>query len=227
MAQRKTISQKALNNRVLLEEVKSKNIEEYWNILTHIAGAAMAVAGLFFLLSLTSISESDFKFVSVMIFGLSSIFVYTASSLYHYNWDKPFKKIYRTLDHIFIFYLIAGSYTPFMLITFDLEKGWNLFLAVWVVAFIGTLFKFFFTGKYEKFSVFFYVGMGWMIILEFKEFLASTPPTTFYLLLGGGILYCAGVIFYLRDSMKFNHAIWHVFVIAGNFLHFCAVYTIL
>lgn len=183
--------------------------------------------GLLLLLSRTSISNGDFKFVSVLIFGLSSIFVYIASSLYHYNWDKPFRKIYRTLDHIFIYYLIAGSYTPFMLITFDSDKGWKLFLAVWVVAFIGTLFKFFFTGKYEKFSVFFYVGMGWMILLEFKEFLRSTPDITFYLLLIGGLLYCIGVGFYLRDKLRYNHAIWHVFVMAGNFMHFAAVYSIL
>jgi len=211
----------------LFKEIKNQNIEEYWNIITHVAGTSLATLGLLLLLSVNDTVTDGFKFVSVLVFGLSSIFVYAASSLYHYNWDKPFRKLYRTLDHIFIFYLIAGSYTPFMLITFDKEKGWILFLAVWIVAFIGTLFKFFFTGKYEILSVLFYVGMGWMILLEFKEFMSSTPADTFHLLIGGGIMYCIGVVFYLKDSLKFNHAIWHVFVMMGNFLHFGAVYSIL
>jgi len=210
-----------------LNNVRRQNDEEFWNIITHGVAIILSFICFLILLSRTALASNDFKLVSVILFGLSSLFVYIASTVYHYNWDKPLRKIFRTIDHISIFYLIAGSYSPFMLVTFDADKGWRLFIIVWVVAFCGTVFKIFFTGKYENFSLFLYVALGWTVLLEYEEFVSSTPSTTFNLLLAGGLLYCVGVVFYRLDKIKYNHAIWHVFVVAANLLHFMAVYTIL
>lgn len=210
-----------------LRATKENNPEEYWNIVTHGIGIILSFIGLAILLTKCTLGETDFKFVSVLLFGSSSVFVYMASTFYHYNWNKPFRSIYRTLDHITIYYLIAGSYSPFLLITFNEDIGWRLFIIIWTMAFIGTIFKLFFTGKYETLSLIFYVAMGWIVLLEYKEFLETTPDDTLYLILLGGLLYCIGIVFYKMEKIKFNHAIWHLFVIFANFLHFCAVYSIL
>lgn len=210
-----------------LRLIRKINNEEYWNILTHGIAAILSIIGLVYMLYSIEIGEANFKFISIILFGCSSIIVYITSTLYHYNWDKPFRAIYRTADHISIFFLIAGSYSPFLLITFDEDIGWRMFIIIWVMAFLGSIYKFFFTGKYETFSLFFYIGMGWTVLLEYKEFVATTPTQTFYLLLAGGIAYCVGVFFYKLDNMKYNHAIWHLFVCLANFLHFMAVCSIL
>lgn len=186
-----------------------------------------SIVGFIFLLSKTSLVDHDYKFISVLIFCLSSIMVYASSTTYHYNWNKPSRNTYRTIDHIMIYYLIAGTYTPFMLITFDPEKGWVLFMIVWVIAFLGTIFKFFYTGKFHKLSMTLYILLGWTILLEFQEFIASTPKFAFNFLMAGGLLYTVGVIFYAKQSWHFNHVKWHLFVMGGNFCHFLAVWSIL
>lgn len=210
-----------------LRDTKENNPEEYWNILTHGVGIVLSLIGLAVLLSKCNLGETDLKFASVLLFGSSSVFVYMASTFYHYNWNKPFRSIYRTLDHITIFYLIAGSYSPFLLITFNEDVGWRMFIIIWIMAFAGTIFKLFFTGKFETFSLIFYISMGWTVLLEYNEFVATTPENTFNLLVIGGILYCIGIVFYRMNKMKFNHTIWHLFVIFANLFHFCAVYSIL
>ncbi len=210
-----------------LRLTREKNNEEYWNILTHGLGVILSFIGIFYLLSNTKLDDTDFKLTSILLFGFSSIVVYITSTLYHYNWNSPYRSIFRTADHISIFFLIAGSYSPFLLITFTEETGWRLFIIIWLMAFVGSIFKFFFTGKYEIFSLAFYVAMGWTVLIEFKEFMDTTPELTFYLLIAGGAMYCIGVFFYRLDNMKYNHAIWHVLVCCANFLHFYAVATIL
>ncbi len=212
---------------MLFQEVRNKSSEEYWNIITHLAGLVLAFIGMIVLIYKIPSDLNDFRFVSVFIFSISSMMVYAASCIYHFNWDTPYKPISRTLDHIAIYYLIAGSYTPFLLITFPLEIGWKMIQIVWFFALAGTLFKFFYTGKYEILSLIFYVLMGWTVLLEFRVFIESTPVDTFYLILLGAAFYLSGIIFYRWKSLKYNHAYWHLFVIAGNLSHLAAVYTIL
>ena len=210
-----------------LRFTKANNIEEYWNILTHAFAIVLSLVGVGILLTKCQLGAEDFKFVSVLLFGASSVFVYLASTVYHYNWNKPFRSIYRTIDHITIYYLIAGSYSPFLLITFNEDVGWRLFIIIWGMAFLGTIFKLFFTGRSDNLSLLFYVAMGWTVLLEYEEFMETTPTLTFYLIITGGLLYCIGIVFYKMHKLKYNHSIWHLFVNFANLFHFCAVYSIL
>ena len=208
---------------MILSELYKSNKEEYWNVITHGVPIPLAIGCFFYLLLQTSPGEDNLEYIGVLLFGLSSILVYLFSMLYHYHWNKPYRSVLRTVDHISIFYLIAGSYSPFTLIVFEPEAGWRLFVLVWGLAFLGTIFKFFFTGKYENLSLFLYVALGWLVLIEYDAFLVATAGSTLSLLMAGGILYCIGVLFYVKDSLRYNHAIWHVFVVAANFCHFLAV----
>lgn len=212
---------------MIFEKIYRQNRKEFWNVITHVIGLALAVASTIFLLLRCEEGSTDFKYVSVVIFGLSSLLVYVTSVVFHWHWNKSTKQVYRALDHISIYYLIAGSYTPFLLNSFPSEIGWRMFLIVWALAFIGTFYKFFFTGKHENFSLLFYVLMGMFGLIEYKIFLEVLSPETMTWIVAGGLLYLIGVIFFRAEKLKNNHAIWHVFVVMANIAHFAAVYTIL
>lgn len=210
-----------------LQQLREKNIEEYWNVITHAIGFVLALIGMVILLRKADIGSSDFRFVSVVIFALSCMLMYAMSTLYHLYWDKAYVHHLRTLDHISIYYVIAGSYTPFLMITFEAETGWRMLLIIWVLAFLGTIFKLFFIGKFENLSLAFYILMGWTVLFEYQVFMNTTPYNTILLIAIGGLLYLIGVVFYKLKRLKFNHAYWHLFVIAANGAHFLAVYSIL
>lgn len=211
---------------MIFEELFNTNKEEYWNVISHFIGLILSLLGGLYLLSLTFHDLSEFKFISVLIYSISMIMVYATSTLYHYNWDKPLKSSYRTFDHISIYYLIAGTYTPFLLITFDEQSGWRLLLIIWSFAFAGTIFKLFYTGKFEKASLFLYIFMGWLVLLDFETLVETTPTTSLYLLAIGGLLYSIGVIFYAKNSIRYNHVIWHLFVLIASAMHYLAVLII-
>lgn len=212
---------------MLFRNLYHSNREEYWNVITHLIGFVVAFLGMVILLMKSNIGDADFRFVSVLIFGLSSLLMYSMSTLYHLNWDKAYVHHLRTMDHISIYYVIAGTYTPFLLKTFDPEAGWRMLLIIWSLAFIGTLFKLFSTGKYENLSLIFYILMGWTVLLEFEVFVDTTPYNTLVLIALGGLLYLIGVVFYKMKRLKYNHAYWHLFVNSANIAHFLAVYTII
>lgn len=171
-------------------------------------------------------TQGTSTFISILIFGFSSMLVYFTSSLYHYNWSSSRKQFYRTLDHISIYFLIAGSYTPFILIIFPEEIRSKMMMIIWGLAFAGTIFKLFNTGKFENLSLLFYILMGMTVLIELKAFASSTPSITLSFIIAGGILYLIGVIFYKWKQLRFNHAIWHCFVVLANMSHFSALYTI-
>ena len=207
-----------------MEETKE---EEFWNTLTHFIGLLLSLGGLPVLLYYDQ-SQTALSSYSILFFGFGLILVYAASTIYHFTSNFKLKEKFRVLDHISVFYLIAGSYAPVCLITLYEGKGVSLFLAIIIITLLGTAFKVFYTGKFEKLSLLIYLAMGWLIILDFNTVLALIEFKGIFLLIVGGLLYSIGTIFYSLKKLKYSHAIWHVFVMGGSVSHyFLALYYII
>lgn len=198
--------------------------EELWNTSTHAFGLVLSVIGLVLLLIKGIALSSDRYLLSVTIFGLSLVFVYGSSTVYHWAKDPKRKRLLKTIDHVAIYFLIAGTYTPFTLVTLQRGPGPSMLAAIWSIAIIGTIFKLFFTGRFNLISTLLYVAMGWLSVLVIKPLIASMDWNGFVLLAAGGVVYTLGVIFYLAERLPYNHAIWHFFVIGGSLLHFLSIF---
>lgn len=198
-------------------------IEERYNVLTHSIGFAFSLIGFVLLLYFYS-TTSFWGVFSIVLYGLSLIVLYLVSSLYHYETDERRKRFFRKLDHISIYFLIAGTYSPVVLITLEDSLGWILFWTVWGIALFGTFMKIFFTGRFEFLSVVLYLAMGWLIVFDFSELQQRVDAVGINLLIGGGIAYTVGIVFYALDKYKYSHVIWHLFVLCGSFLHFLFVF---
>ena len=196
--------------------------EEFWNTLTHFIGVVLSLIGLP-LLIMANNNLSSFSLASILFFEFGLLFVYISSTLYHYVDDIELKKKLRTLDHISIFYLIAGSYAPVCLITLYDYSGIEIFLTVIGIMLIGTFFKIFYTGKYEKFSLFLYLAMGWLIVFKINTLIELISLNGLTLILASGLLYTFGTFFYSSKTIKYSHAIWHLFVLGGSTTHFLFV----
>jgi len=196
--------------------------EEFWNTITHFIGLVFSLIGLPILLYYNR-NLTEFSLISILFFEFGMICVYTASTFYHYTTDLKFKKKLRIFDHISIFYLVAGSYAPICLITLYNGSGLKIFISVFIIAILGSVFKIFFTGKYEKFSLFLYLAMGWLIVLDFNSILNLLNFNGLMLLLISGFFYSFGTVFYSLQKMKYSHAIWHLFVMAGSTSHYFLV----
>ena len=197
--------------------------EEIANSITHGVGAALSVAGLTLLVALAAIYGDVWRIVSFSIYGSSLILLYLASTLYHSIQYPKVKRILRIFDHAAIYLLIAGTYTPFTLVSMRGPWGWSLFGVVWGLALMGVAFKTVFIGRYEKIATAAYVLMGWLVVVAFKQMMLTIPPGGIVWLVLGGVAYTLGVIFYAWDKLPYNHAIWHLFVLAGSICHFFAV----
>ena len=197
--------------------------EEIAHGLTHGVGIVLAIAGLCVLVTFSALYGSAVHVVASSIFGASMIVLYTASSLYHSLPMPETKRIMRVVDHASIYLLIAGTYTPFTLVTLEGAWGWSLFGVVWGLAIAGIIFKLFFTGRFDRLSVAIYVAMGWCGLVAIKPMMAALPTLGLWLLVAGGLAYTGGVIFYLLERMRYHHAIWHLFVMAGTTLHYFVV----
>lgn len=198
--------------------------EEKLNVYSHILGVILGLIALV-LLSVKSSSHYDLKSqISFLIFALSMILLYTASSLYHNekNLKQRLKK--KVLDHCAIYILIAGTYTPFTLVALGGKLGWIVFSISWLMAIIGIILKIFFTGRFKLVSTLMYVFMGWMIIFFIKPLMLVFSQDGFSWLLYGGISYSLGAVFYMIKKIKFNHAIFHIFVLGGSICHFISIY---
>ena len=202
-----------------MEETKE---EEFWNTLTHFIGLLLSIGGLPVLLY-SSQSQTGLSSFSILFFGFGLILLYAASTVYHFTTNVKLKEKFRTLDHISVFYLIAGSYAPICLITLYEGKGISLFLAIIIITFLGTVFKVFYTGKFEKLSLFIYLAMGWLIILDFNTVLSLIEFKGILLMIVGGLFYTVGTLFYSLKRLKYSHAIWHVFVMGGSISHYFLV----
>jgi len=197
--------------------------EELANSITHGIGVALSIAGLVVLVVLATVRGTAWHVVSCAIFGSTLIILYSASTLYHSFPQPNVKRIMRIVDHSAIYLLIAGTYTPFTLVSLRGPWGWTLFGLIWGLALCGLIFKIFFTGRFPKLSTVIYVLMGWLAIIAFKPMLELVPLGGIILLLAGGVAYTAGVVFYVMHRMVFHHAVWHIFVMAGSALHFFSV----
>ena len=198
--------------------------EEKINILTHGLGLLLSIAALVLLIIHASTHGTARHIVSFTIFGASLILLYSASTLYHYSQKPEIRRKLNILDHASIYVLIAGTYTPFTLITLKGWLGWTIFGITWGIAIIGVFFKLFYTGRFDKISTIAYVAMGWIIIFAVKPLIENLPLNGLYWLLAGGIFYTIGAVLYSVKKIKFNHAIFHVFVLLGSFSHFMAIY---
>ena len=197
--------------------------EEIAHGLTHGVGIVLAIAGLCVLVTFSALYGTAVHVVASSIFGASMIVLYTASTLYHSLPMPETKRIMRVVDHASIYLLIAGTYTPFTLVTLEGAWGWSLFGVVWGLAIVGIIFKLFFTGRFDRLSVAIYVAMGWCGLVAIKPMMAALPTLGLWLLVAGGLAYTGGVIFYLLERMRYHHAIWHLFVMAGTTLHYFVV----
>ncbi len=210
--------------------MKEKNLtyynttEEKLNIITHGIGLILSIVALV-LLELHALEMGTTRhIVSFTIFGSSLIVLYSASTFYHYVQRPDIRRKLNILDHAAIYVLIAGTYTPFTLITLQGPLGYTIFGVTWGIALIGIFLKLFYTGRYDKISTIAYVAMGWIITFVIKPLMANLPINGLFWLLAGGIFYTVGAILYSVKNMKYNHAIFHVFVLFGSFSHFMAVY---
>lgn len=196
--------------------------EEFWNTITHFVGLILSLIGLPILLYYNQ-NITEFSLVSILFFEFGMICVYTSSTLYHYTTNLKLKHKLRVFDHISIYYLIAGSYAPVCLITLYNSSGLKIFISVLAIALVGTIFKLFFTGKFEKFSLFLYLAMGWLIVIDFSSILNILSFNGLILLIISGFFYSFGTVFYSLQKMKYSHAIWHLFVMAGSASHYFLV----
>ena len=192
--------------------------EEFWNALTHFIGLLGSVIGITYLLN-TNNDLPTLSLYGVLFFGFGLVLVYLSSTLYHYVSEPILKEKLRVFDHISIYYLIAGSYAPVCLITLLNKSGVYIFIAVCIIAIFGTIFKLFYTGKFEKLSLGLYLLMGWLIVIDIKTLFEILEFNAIILLALSGLSYTIGTIFYSIEK-KYAHTIWHLFVIAGSALHF-------
>ena len=197
--------------------------DEIANALTHGLGAAAALAGGAVLITLAAIHGDGWQLAGAIVFGITLLLLYTASTLYHAIQHPIAKGRLKVFDHCAIYLLIAGTYTPFTLIGLRGPLGWGLFAAIWTIALAGVVFKLFHTGRFPRLSTALYVAMGWLVVVAIKPMLASIDAWTLGWLLAGGVFYTLGTYFYHRESIPYAHAIWHLFVIAGSVCHFVAV----
>lgn len=196
--------------------------EEFWNTLTHFVGLIFSLIGLPVLLY-SDQGLTELSVLSILFFEFGLICVYSASTLYHYTSNVELKKKFRVFDHVSIFYLIAGSYAPVCLITLYNGSGKTIFITILVIALIGTIFKVFFTGKFDKLFLILYLAMGWLIVLDFNGILNALDYNGIVLLVTSGLFYSLGTLFYSLQKMKYSHAIWHLFVLGGSASHYFLV----
>jgi hemolysin III len=197
--------------------------EEIFNAVSHGAGGLLSIAGTVVLIALCAVYSDAWSVISACVYGASLIILYTMSTLYHAITNEKAKKFFRVMDHNTIFFLIAGTYTPFTLVTLRGKLGWILFGIVWGSALIGIILNSIDLEKFRKPSVVCYILMGWVIIIAVKPMLNSLPGLSLVFLLLGGIFYTVGVIFYSLKKIKWFHSVWHLFTVAGSVLHYFSV----
>jgi hemolysin III len=199
-------------------------VEERINAATHAIGAALSLVALCLLVLQAQSIGGLARLLSVSVFGVSMVMLYSASTWYHAVLDPRWKHWLRVFDHASIYLLIAGTYTPFTLIGLRGSWGWTLFGIVWGLALAGVVLKVFFVHRLPWLSVAVYLAMGWLAIVAIGPVVAALPTGGFLWLLAGGLAYTSGVVFYLWKSLPHHHAIWHLFVMAGTACHFISIY---
>lgn len=196
---------------------------ERFNSISHLVGAALALIGVVLLVGFASAQGDPWKIVSFSIYGVSLFLLYSLSTLYHSLRGRA-KEIFQKLDHVAIYLLIAGTYTPFTLVTLRGAWGWTLFAIIWGLAIVGIIVDALHKGGSRAIQMVIYLLMGWLILIAMKPLVQALPTDALVLLVLGGVFYTSGIIFYVIDKrMKHAHGIWHLFVLAGSISHYLAV----
>ena len=198
-------------------------INEIANSVTHGIGTLLAIAGLVLLVVFATIYGNAWHIVSFSIYGTTLVLLYLSSTLYHSTQEPRRKYIFRIIDHSAIYLLIAGTYTPFMLVTLQGTRGWVMFGIVWFLALAGILYKVFFINRHVVISTLFYLAMGWMIMFSIGDLFRNLPQNGIILLGAGGLAYTFGMLFYAGRDKFLMHAVWHLFVLGGSICHFLSI----
>jgi hemolysin III len=199
--------------------------EETANAVTHGVGVLLAITALVLMIVRAAHSGDNWSLVAGSVYGSSLILLYTASTLYHsFPWPRA-KAVMQKIDHSAIYLLIAGTYTPFTLVTLRGPWGWTIFGLVWGLALAGIIFELAARGKWRRLSLVFYIGLGWMAVIAAKPLYEGLPGGGLLLLLAGGLFYSGGAVFYASKRLLWNHAVWHVFVLLGSVAHFFCIYS--
>ena len=197
--------------------------EEIVHALTHGAGVILSIAGLSWMLYVSIAAADPWRIVASAIYGATLIVLFLASTVYHSMYQSRHREIFKLLDHCAIYLLIAGTYTPFLLVAMRSDIGWWLFGTIWALATAGIVKKLWFRHRFPKLALASYLAMGWLVVIAAPQLAAAIGPNGMAWLVAGGISYSVGAIFYALDRIPFNHAVWHVFVLAGGICHFMSV----
>lgn len=196
---------------------------EFFNSVTHAFGILFSIIAIALLVPYSVMHGTAIHVLSMSIFGGSMLLLYTSSTLYHSIQHTEIKPLLRLLDHISIYFLIAGTYTPFLLLCVKGVVGWTFFGLVWGIAIFGMFYKIFFKHRFAKLSLILYLGMGWIAIFIIKPFIYTVPTVSLWLVVGGGLCYTLGTIFYVKKDQPYAHGVWHLFVLAGSICHFISI----
>lgn len=201
--------------------------EEIANSITHGIGTALSVIGGIALIVFAALYGDAWRIVSFTIYSVTLVILYLASTLYHSVRDSKLKRIFKILDHACIYLLIAGTYTPFLLVSLRGPWGWTLLGVIWGLALVGVIFKTFSAQRFRRFLVLGYLLMGWLCVIAGRELILRVPAEGLFWLALGGLLYTVGVLFYAWRKLPYGHTIWHLFVLGGSICHYLAVLSLL
>lgn len=199
--------------------------EELANALTHGFGLLMSIIGMIILLAEAYTVPDSWLWSSVLVYSLSLTVLYAASTIYHSLRHRKLKRLFNIIDHAAIFLLIAGTYTPFCLVLLRNTWASSLIWIVWGIALSGVVFKIFYTGKFQRASTLIYLALGWLCIIALKPIIATIPHDCLMWIVAGGLSYTGGTIFFHWESLPYNHAIWHLFVLVGSACHFISIFN--
>ncbi len=208
-------------------ERKESLLEKKLNFITHGIGLVLSIIGLFYLVEKSILYPKSFNLISSLVYGISLIVMYTSSTVYHYYIDSRYSRILQKIDHISIYLLIAGSYTPGLLLKLKYSLGFEILIIIWLLAFVGIIHKIFFFNYLKKASLIIYLFMGWLIVIDFNAVLESFSSNSIFFMVLGGLLYTIGTFFYSLDKLKYNHVIWHLFVLGGSACHYILIMQII
>lgn len=214
---------------VRYQSERISRIEKFADAMTHGFGLFFSIAGFFLLLFRAAFLEDKWVFLGFTLYGVSLVSAYLSSTIYHlylfYHQvpNKTFRRFLLLFDHCSIFFMIAGTYTPILLVFMRTTLGWVLLGLVWFLTVAGMVYKIYYIGRFKRFSLFMYIAMGWLIVIPIKGMLLVLPEALFWWLLSGGCFYMVGILFFQKKFVPFNHAIWHVFVLIGSILHFIGI----
>ena len=208
-------------------ERKESLLEKKLNFITHGIGLVLSIIGLFYLVEKSILYPKSFNLISSLVYGISLIVMYSSSTIYHYYIDSKYSRVLQKIDHISIYLLIAGSYTPGLLLKLKYSLGFEILIIIWLLAFIGIIHKIFFFNYLKKASLIIYLFMGWLIVIDFNAVLESFSSNSIFFMVLGGLLYTIGTFFYSLDKLKYNHVIWHLFVLGGSACHYILIMQII